>query len=140
MGAALLVYWSGIFSGCGEAVATTAVNIAMSKVGLDPVQAFIRGVLCNALVCLAVWLCLAAHDVASKILAIIFPISAFVALGFEHSIANMYFTPLDILLSDGALGVGDLAHNLVPVTFGNIVGGGVFVALVYWLIYLRKYE
>ncbi len=94
--------------------------------------------LCNVLVCLAVWLCFAAHSVSSKIIAIIFPISAFVALGFEHSIANMYLIPIAMLSGAGDIGPADFLANLVPVTLGNIVGGGVLVALVYWLIYLRK--
>ena len=99
---------------------------------------FVRGVLCNALVCLAVWLCLAAHDVASKAVAIIFPITAFVALGFEHSIANMYFIPLAMIISGEEITILNFLHNLIPVTFGNIIGGSVFVSLVYWLVYLRK--
>ena len=87
--------------------------------------------------CLAVWLCFAAHTVSGKILAIIFPITAFVALGFEHSIANMYFIPLGWLLDADGVTLASFLGNLVPVTLGNIVGGSVFVALVYWLIYLR---
>ena len=112
----------------------------MFKVNLDPIQAFIRGILCNVLVCLAVWLCFAARHVAGKILAIIFPISAFVALGFEHSVANMYFIPLGMLISGGSISVIDFLNNLIPVTLGNIVGGGLLVAIVYWSIYLKKYE
>ena len=88
------------------------------------------------MVCLAVWLCIAAHDVASKVLAIVFPISAFVALGFEHSVANMYFIPLGMIHGGGEITVLELLGNLLPVTAGNILGGSVFVALVYWLVYL----
>ena len=139
VGAAALVYWSGTLSFGDGAVAETALDIAIAKINIDPLQAFIRGILCNVLVCLAVWLCFAAHHVAGKILAIVFPISAFVALGFEHSVANMYFIPLGMLVSGGDISVMDFLNNLVPVTLGNIVGGGVFVALVYWAIYLRKY-
>ena len=139
VGAAALVYWSGTLSFGDGAVAETALDIAIAKINIDPLQAFIRGILCNVLVCLAVWLCFAAHHVAGKILAIVFPISAFVALGFEHSVANMYFIPLGMLVSGGDISVMDFLNNLVPVTIGNIVGGGVFVALVYWAIYLRKY-
>ncbi len=138
VGAAALVYWSGTLSFGDGAVAETALDIAIAKINIDPL-AFIRGILCNVLVCLAVWLCFAAHHVAGKILAIVFPISAFVALGFEHSVANMYFIPLGMLVSGGDISVMDFLNNLVPVTLGNIVGGGVFVALVYWAIYLRKY-
>jgi len=115
-------------------VSRTAVAIASAKVELPFVEAFLRGLLCNALVCLAVWLCVAAHSVSGKILAILFPISAFVALGFEHSVANMYFIPLG-MLEGGPVTVADLANNLVPVTLGNIAGGSAFVALAYWLIY-----
>ena len=104
--------------------------------------------LCNALVCLAVWLALAGHSVTDKILAIVFPVSAFVAAGFEHSIANMYFIPLGMLLkSDGVvpatidaptLNWQGFAANLLPVTLGNIVGGSVMVALVYYVIYRQR--
>ena len=139
VGAAALVFWSGTLSFGDGAVSETAVEIAMAKVNINPLQAFIRGILCNVLVCLAVWLCFAARDVAGKILAIIFPISAFVALGFEHSVANMYFIPLGMLLSGGDITVIDFINNLIPVTLGNIVGGGLLVAIVYWSIYLRKY-
>ena len=138
--AAAMVYWSGTLSFGDNAVAETALEIAVAKINIDPMQAFIRGILCNILVCLAVWLCFAAHHVAGKILAIIFPISAFVALGFEHSVANMYFIPLGMLISDGSIGLIELLRNLIPVTLGNIVGGGFFVALVYWAIYLRNYD
>ena len=137
LGTALMVLWSGTLELGGGAVAETAVAIAQAKVALGVTEAFFRGILCNVLVCLAVWLCFAAHDVPGKVLAIIFPISAFVALGFEHSVANMYLIPIAMLAgAEGVTAVGFLA-NLVPVTLGNIVGGGVFVALVYWLIYLR---
>ena len=139
VGAAALVFWSGTLSFGDGAVSETAVEIAMAKVSINPLQAFIRGILCNVLVCLAVWLCFAARDVAGKILAIIFPISAFVALGFEHSVANMYFIPLGMLLSGGDITIIDFINNLIPVTLGNIVGGGLLVAIVYWSIYLRKY-
>ena len=92
--------------------------------------------LCNALVCLAVWLCLAAHEVAGKVLAIVFPISAFVALGLEHSVANMYLIPIAMLAGADITPLA-FAANLVPVTLGNMIGGSVFVALVYWLAYRR---
>jgi formate/nitrite transporter len=115
----------------------TAVRVAEAKMALPFVEAFIRGILCNILVCLAIWICFAARSVTDKILAIVFPITAFVALGFEHSIANLYLLPVGLLAgADGGL-VG-VVGNLVPVTLGNIVGGGVLVALVYWLVYLRR--
>jgi len=129
----------------GNAVALTYVKIASAKVHLPFWDAFFKGVLCNLLVCLAVWLSLAGHSVADKILAIVFPISAFVAAGFEHSIANLYFIPLGMLLADtvpagavagtDALNLAGLAGNLVPVTLGNIAGGSVLVALIYFLVY-----
>ena len=117
------------------------VAIARTKVSLDPVSAMARGVLCNALVCLAVWLCMAARGVADKILAIVFPIAAFVACGFEHSVANMLFLPVGMALtaySGMPIGIGDALSNLLFVTLGNILGGTVLVALVYWFVYLRE--
>ena len=89
------------------------------------------------MVCLAVWLCFAARRVTGKILAIVFPISAFVALGFEHSITNMYLIPIGMLAQGGGIDVGAVVANLVPVTLGNIVGGSGLVALTYWLVHLR---
>ena len=139
VGTAVLVFWSGSLSLGNGAVAETALNVAIYKVNLDPFQAFVRGVLCNALVCLAVWLCFAARDVASKVLVIIFPISAFVALGFEHCIANMYFIPLGMFIDNTNISIVDFINNLIPVTIGNIIGGSLFVAFVYWVVYLRRY-
>ena len=138
LGSALMMSWSGALALGDGAVAETAVRIGEAKVALDFGQAFFSGILCNVLVCLAVWLCFAAHDVAGKILAIIFPISAFVALGFEHSIANMYLIPIAWLAGAEAVTIESFLANLVPVTLGNIVGGGLFVALVYWLVYLHS--
>ena len=137
-GSALMVQWSGALSLGENAVAATAMSVAEGKVALGIAEAFWRGVLCNVLVCLAVWLCFAAHSVSSKIIAIIFPISAFVALGFEHSIANMYLIPIAMLSGGSGISLADFLANLLPVTLGNIVGGGALVALVYWMIYLRK--
>ena len=133
---AVFVYWSGTLGMGDGAVSRTALSIAQAKISLPYEQAFIRGVLCNALVCLAVWLSYAARDVAGKILAIIFPISAFVALGFEHSVANMYFIPLGMMVGN-TISLGQLLGNLVPVTIGNLIGGGVLVGLVYWIVYRR---
>lgn len=131
----LMLMADGLALGAG-AVADTARAIAEGKVALGFLEALVRGVLCNVLVCLAVWLCFAAHSVSGKILAIVFPISAFVALGFEHSVANMYLIPIGMLVGTGLDLVG-LLGNLVPVTLGNVIGGGVMVAAVYWLVYLR---
>ena len=137
LGTAIMVHWSGVMTLGDGAVAMTAARIAEAKVALSFGEAFFRGILCNTLVCLALWLCFAAHDVASKVLAIVFPISAFVALGFEHSVANMYLIPMAMLAGAEGVTAAGFLRNLAPVTLGNIVGGGVFVALVYWLIYLR---
>jgi formate transporter len=138
LGTALMVYWSGTLDLGDGAVAATAGAIAQAKVALSFTEAFFRGILCNVLVCLAVWLCFAAHDVPGKVLAIVFPISAFVALGFEHSVANMYLIPVAMIAGADGITLAGFFANLVPVTLGNVVGGGVFVALVYWLIYLRE--
>jgi formate/nitrite transporter len=137
------------------AVGASALSIAQAKAALDPGQAVALGALCNALVCLAVWLSYAARSVTDKVLAILFPISAFVALGFEHSVANMYFLPMGLLIRDRAsdafwadAGISPadfpdlswsnaLVANLLPVTAGNIIGGSVMVGLVYWTVYLR---
>lgn len=136
LGAVGLVYLSGTLALDAGAVGETAREIALAKLALSADQAFFRGVLCNALVCLAVWLCFSARDVAGKVLAIVWPISAFVALGFEHSVANMYLIPIG-MLAGAVIDIGGFAHNLFWVTLGNIVGGAGGVALVYWTIYLR---
>ncbi len=135
-GLALLVWLAGHGSTNHGAVGQTAIRIATAKAELPLAEAFWRGVLCNVLVCMAVWMTLAGRSVTDKVLAIVFPITAFVAAGFEHSIANMYFFPLAMALG-APLGVGDMLHNLLPVIAGNIVGGSALVALVYWVIYLR---
>lgn len=140
VGTAALVWLAGVPALGDGAVGETMVQIARSKVALDPVSAVARGILCNVLVCLAVWLCMGARSVADKILAILFPISAFVACGFEHSVANMYFLPIGIVLaasSSAPLSLSGAASNLALVTIGNILGGTLLVALVYWFVYLR---
>jgi formate/nitrite transporter len=140
LGTVALVLAAGVHQLGDGALGETAIRIARAKVSLDPVQALARGVLCNVLVCLAVWLCMGARSVTDKILAIVFPISAFVACGFEHSIANMYFLPVGIALASSSVApiawTGAIS-NLALVTLGNILGGTVLVALVYWFIYLR---
>ncbi len=139
-GLALLVFLSGHTEMNGGAVAKAYMKIAVAKGTLPLAEAFFRGILCNVLVCMAVWMTLAGRSVTDKFFAILLPISAFVAAGFEHSIANMYFLPMGLLLqaSHGeALQWGWLAHNLVPVILGNVVGGSVLVALVYYVIYVR---
>ncbi len=142
-GLALVVYLSRHPEMNGGAIAREYVAIAGAKVSMPFWTAFFKGVLCNVLVCMAVWMSLAGRSVVDKAVAIVFPISAFVAAGFEHSIANMYFIPLGFLLQtlDGVgtgatviTGAGFL-HNLVPVILGNILGGSVMVGLVYRIIY-----
>lgn len=137
IGSALFVHFSGILTSGDHALAETAISIAHNKIELSFSEAFIRGILCNALVCLSVWLCLAAHSVTGKILAIVFPISAFVALGFEHSIANMYLITIAMLQANSDISLIDFLANIVPVSLGNVFGGSVLVALVYWVCYLR---
>ncbi len=136
------VYRSGVLTLGGGKVAQTALTIAVGKGALPWEQAFIRGIFCNALVCLAVWLGFSARTTTDKILCIVFPITAFVAAGFEHSIANMYFIPLGRLLqgtpANGLSLEAFLWGNLVPVTLGNIIGGAALVGALYWFIYLRK--
>jgi formate/nitrite transporter len=131
-GLALCVFLSGHADG----YARTYLDIAAAKSALPFWAAFFRGVLCNVLVCMAVWMTLAGRSVTDKVLAVLFPISAFVAAGFEHSIANMYLFPLAMLLAESS-DVSWLWTNLVPVIAGNLVGGSVLVALVYYVIYRR---
>lgn len=153
---AVFVFLGRQYSFGGGAVGQQALAIADAKLQLGFGQAFMLGILCNALVCLAVWLCMGAHSTSDRILAILFPIAAFVAAGFEHSVANMYFVPIALLIQSFAepefwasigsspeawseLGWGRfLWANLLPVTLGNIVGGAGLVGLVYWAIYLRR--
>lgn len=137
-----------------DVVGIAALNIAVSKCSLDFIQAIALGVLCNALVCLAVWLTFSARSALDKIACVLFPVTAFVAAGFEHSIANMYFIPFALFLK--ALDPSFVARvepsvsglerltwshflvgNLLPVTLGNMIGGAVLVAAVYWSVYLR---
>jgi len=144
-GMAALAVLSGYLDMNGGGVARAAVRIAAAKASLPFATAFFAGILCNVLVCLAVWLAMAGRSVADKIAGIVLPVAAFVGAGFEHSVANMYFLPLGIYLRDrvdttGIKGIENLdwaacLENLVPVTLGNIVGGSGFVALVYFVIY-----
>jgi len=151
-----LIFMSGQWTAGGALVGMKALLIANGKVNLTFWQALSRGILCNILVCLAVYLCFSGRSVTDKILAILFPITAFVALGFEHSIANMYFIPVGLLLKNNTqvlaavqdfLGatlnltrltiLGFLVYNLVPVTIGNIIGGTFFVGLAHWFLFLK---
>lgn len=154
-GTAILNFLTGQYWMAKGGVGVTALNIALNKVQLDFFQALMLGILCNALVCLAVWMTYSARSVIDKVIVIFLPISAFVAAGYEHSIANMYFIPYALLIkafdpqflqsvagkvaSLEPLTWGNfLLRNLLPVTIGNIIGGSVLVALVYWLVFLRK--
>lgn len=148
----MLVYLADWWTVADHSVGATALSIAATKASLSFEVAFVRGILANALVCLAVWLATAGRSLTDKVLAIVFPISAFVAAGFEHSIANMYFIPIGLLLSNqpavvdaAALPSDRLANldavglitNISAATLGNVVGGAVLVGLVYWFVYLR---
>ena len=151
---AMLVCLGGTQRFGGGAFGITALGIAHAKLELGFGQAVALGILCNALVCLAVWLSYSARTTTDRILAIVFPISAFVAAGFEHSVANMYFIPLglfiaaldpgfvaghDLGLSAQALSwSGFVLRNLLPVTIGNVIGGTLLVGAVYWFVYLRR--
>ncbi|NBI63300.1 formate/nitrite transporter family protein [Clostridiales bacterium] len=147
---AAAVYYSGQLGGGDSMLGAFTIKTASAKVSLSFGKAFMLGILCNWLVCVAVWISFSAGSVAGKIGAIFFPIWLFVTCGFEHSIANMYFIPAGILakanetfVAKSGMAAEVLEHlnwisfftdNLIPVTLGNIVGGGVFVALVYWLV------
>jgi formate transporter len=158
---AIIMFYSKQYTFGTGSIGLTALGIGESKTSFEFVQAIALGIMCNALVCMAVWLCYSARTTTDKILAIIPPISAFVAAGFEHSIANMYFIPIALFikngapasfwqlkaLTDAAKTAASFPHltwrnffvaNLLPVTIGNILGGAFMVGLVYWFIYLRK--
>jgi len=156
VGTAGLTFLGRQFMMADGALGMTALNIGLNKVNLDFLQAVVLGALCNALVCLAVWLCYSARTTVDRIVAVILPISAFVAAGFEHCVANMYFIPFALFIKIGApetfwqvagasassyqdlTWVSFLFQNLLPVTIGNIIGGVFLVGIVYWAIYLRK--
>ncbi len=155
IGTAILMLLSRQYTFGSSSVGITALKIAVGKTSLDFWQALVLGILCNALVCLAVWMTFSARSTMDKIMAIIFPITAFVAAGFEHSIANMYFVPYALFIqmfdpafvasvADKVPGMetltwgGFLFNNLIPVTIGNIIGGAVLVAAIYWSVFLRN--
>ncbi len=131
-----IMHQSGLVTGD---IAEKAVKIAAKKVSLEFGPAFFSAILCNWLVCLAVWLALASHDIVGKIFGIFFPIMAFVASGFEHSIANMYFIPIGIFNDPtGTITWAGFFNNIIPVTLGNIVGGAGFVATLYWIVFKKR--
>lgn len=154
IGTAALMFFAKQHTFGSDAIGVTALRIAVGKSDFEFMQAVALGILCNALVCLAVWLTYSARTTLDKIAAIVFPITAFVAAGFEHSIANMYFIPYALFIKNfdpvfvGRVG-GKIANldaltweaffikNLIPVTIGNIIGGAVLVAAIYWVVFLR---
>ena len=155
IGTAVLVFLGRQYTFGNNAVGITALKTAIAKCDLTFVQAIALGILCNALVCMAVWLSYSARSTTDKILSIILPIAGFVAAGFEHSVANMYFIPYGLLIKgfdpkyiaavtpqvphlEKLTWPAFLLQNLIPVTIGNIIGGTVLVAAVYWSIFLRR--
>lgn len=149
----IIMYFSGLWKVGNFGVGATALKIATGKTSISFLEALFRGIGCNWLVCLAVWLAVASKDLIGKIFGIYFPIMAFVASGFEHSIANMYFIPMGLFLKGNvnlvnAAGLAEtinnltwsnfVIRNLIPVTLGNIIGGSLFVAGAYYLVFLEK--
>jgi len=153
---AYIVFLGKQYSFGNGAIGLTALGIGEAKTSFTFIQAVALGIMCNALVCMAVWMCYSARSTTDKILAIIPPIATFVAAGFEHSVANMYFIPVSLFIKNFGdasffekIGktAADFPHltwgnfflgNLLPVTIGNIIGGAFMVGLIYWFIYLRK--
>lgn len=160
IGAALMAW---MINNCGQlnfsdgGAGAFTIKVALGKVGIDPMQAIISGILCNVLVCLAIFMAATAKDVAGKCIAIFFPIFVFVISGFEHCVANMYYIPAGIFAAHNplyaakatelygitaeqlsGLNFGTMFSNLVPVTIGNVIGGMVFVGLLYWYLYRKK--
>ena len=146
-----LVYLSGYLSDGNLGVGVTAIKTGLAKVDHTTTEAFVRGLFCNVLVCLGSWMVYASRSVTDKVMAVLFPISGFVAMGFEHCVANMYMIPIAMIAAtdqaivaaghfDAAqlatLDFGGLMGNLIPVTLGNIVGGAGFVAMAYYLVYV----
>jgi formate/nitrite transporter len=145
VGLVVLVFFSHHLDMNGGRVGLSILNTAVAKIQPDAVTLFFKGVLCNLLVCLAVWLAYAGRSVTDKVVALVFPVSAFIAAGFEHCVANMYFLPLAWLMTRtgnvpadfdaSVITMTGIIHNLVPVTLGNIVGGAGLVGAMYWTIY-----
>ena len=157
MGTAALVFLSGQHEFDGGAVGKTALTIASTKAALPTAQLFFLAVLCNVLVCLAVWMAFGARSIADKVMVIVPPIAAFVAAGFEHSIANLYLLPYGLAVKAWAgaafwtaigqnaaafpgLSIGNALHNVVVATIGNLIGGSLMVGGVYWFVYLRRHR
>ncbi|NTW72128.1 MAG: formate/nitrite transporter family protein [Eubacteriaceae bacterium] len=157
VGSILIAYMmvqSGLFNSGANVLGGVTLKIAAYKTGLDFMPAFYLGIMCNWLVCLAVWMSYGAKDIVGKLFACFFPIWLFITSGFEHSVANMYYIPAGIMakanpdwVAASGLTPDKLAHlnwntffvnNLVPVTLGNIVGGGIFVGVIYWFVYKKN--
>jgi formate transporter len=155
IGTAVLVFLAGEYGFGGGAVGKTALVIASAKAALPTLQLFFLAVLCNVLVCLAVWMSFGARSATDKVMVIVPPITAFVAAGFEHSIANLYLLPYGLAIKAWAgpefwtaigqsaadypsLTAGATLHNIVIATIGNLIGGSVMVGAVYWFVYLRR--
>lgn len=154
VGTAILVFLAGHYGFAGGAVGKTALAIGSAKAALPTIQLFFLAVLCNVLVCLAVWMSFGARSATDKVMVIVPPIAAFVAAGFEHSIANLYFMPYALAIKYGAgpefwsaigrtaadyaaLDLANTVHNVAVATIGNTIGGSVMVGAVYWFVYLR---
>ncbi|MDR3539754.1 MAG: formate/nitrite transporter family protein [Desulfosporosinus sp.] len=151
---AYMMVHSGLFNSGANVLGGITIKIASYKVGLSFISAFYLGIMCNMLVCLAVWMAYGAKDMVGKIFAIFFPIWLFITSGFEHSIANMYYIPAGIWAKANPSWVAEahltpaalanlnwgtfIVNNLIPVTLGNIVGGSIFVAGVYWFVYIKN--
>jgi formate/nitrite transporter len=151
-----LMFYTTQYTFGGGSVGLVALNIASAKTSLAFIPALTLGIMCNALVCVAVWMCFSARTNIDRVVTVIPPIAAFAAAGFEHSIANIYFIPMGLFIKAGApdsfwKAIGKTAAdfpqltwnnffvgNLLPVTIGNIIGGSIMVAAVYWFVYLRK--
>jgi formate transporter len=150
LGLVVLVYFSHHLDMNDGRIGLSVLNTAAGKIRPDMMTLFVKGILCNVLVCAAVWLAYAGRSVSDKMVAVILPISAFIAAGFEHCVANMYFLPLAWLLVQtghapanfdaSLITISGIIHNLVPVTLGNIVGGAGFVGATYWAIYRVTFE
>jgi formate/nitrite transporter len=155
IGTAVLVFLAGQYGFAGGAAGKTALAIASAKAALPTVQLFFLAVLCNVLVCLAVWMSFGARSVADKVMVVVPPVAAFVAAGFEHSIANLYLLPYGLLIKLGAgaefwaaartnaeaypaITIGNSIHNIAVATLGNLIGGSLMVGTVYWFVYLRR--
>jgi formate/nitrite transporter len=155
VGTAILVFLSGQHTFAGGGVGQTALLIANTKAALPTVELFFLALLCNVLVCLAVWMSFGARSTTDKVMVIVPPVTAFVAAGFEHSIANLYFLPYALAIKAGAsadfwsavgqtandyaaVAPGAVAHNIIVATIGNLIGGSLMVGAVYWLVYLRQ--